>query len=298
MTINEYSRYGICRYTNLNIENTIIALDLDGTTLRTDKSVSDFTVETLRALSEKGAEISFVTGRRKRVAEDVLKPFSFPSRLIANNGTSCYNRPTGKKIYTCHFPREKVEFAIQILSEIERAPVLIIEENDERRDMIMQKSHLEKKVYKDYFERNSDFIFVEKNLRNSFFINKITGMFLSEPNEEIESVISFLKSKTNSEFHYCPLYNLNFLPTHTILEILQPEMTKWNGICHLKKLIGKENARVFAFGDDHNDIDMLTHADESYAMANAVAEAKSAAKNIAPSNEDDGVAKILAEKFL
>lgn len=279
----------------LNPENIIIALDLDGTLLRSDKSVSDFTVETLKNLSQTGCEIFFVTGRRKRVADDVLKPFDFPSWLIANNGTTCYRRPSSEIIYTHFFPREKVEFIIDTLEQINKKPVLIISDDKIQQDMVMEKSHLDIQVYRDYFEKSKSFIITENILKKSAFIDKVTGIFLTEANTEIQNVISFLKSKTNGNYKFISLDNLNFLPTHTILEILEPSMTKWNAICRLKKIIGKENAKVIAFGDDHNDLDMLSFADESYAMENAIIAAKSASKKIAPSNENDGVAKILTK---
>ena len=282
----------------MNLQNTIIALDLDGTLLRADKSVSEFTVETLRKIGEKGAEIFFVTGRRKRVADDVLKPFVFPARLIANNGTTCFNRMSDERIYTHYFPKEKVEFVTDALAEINRTPVFIIDVDGIVEDMVMERSHLDEKVYSDYYKRSFNYILIEEDIKESEFIDKVTGMFLIKKNEELRNVILFLESKTNGSLEFCSLDNLNFLPTHTILEVLDPGMTKWNAICRLKKIIGKSNAKVIAFGDDHNDIDMLTSADESYAMGNAISGAKAAANYIAPHNEDDGVARVLAEKFL
>ncbi len=43
------------------------------------------------------------------------------------------------------------------------------------------------------------------------------------------------------------------------------------------------------FGDDRNDIEMLAAFENSVAMGNACAEAKAAARHIAPSNDEDGV---------
>jgi hydroxymethylpyrimidine pyrophosphatase-like HAD family hydrolase len=46
-----------------------------------------------------------------------------------------------------------------------------------------------------------------------------------------------------------------------------------------------------------NDIAMLQWAGTSFAMADAHAEAREAAGNVAPSHEEDGVARVLAEVF-
>jgi len=279
----------------MNLQNTIIALDLDGTLLRTDKSVSEFTVNTLRSLSQKGAKICFVTGRRERVAATVLKPFSFPAWLISSNGTACAEWPNRKRIYLHYYPKKTVENLICALSELDRLPVLIIDSDEASEDMVMDESHLEVKVYKDYYNRNKNHIIIEKDIRDSKFLDCVTGIFLTEGNGSIKNVISFLESKNNDKLKFYSLDNLDYLPTHTILEILEQGWTKWDGICRLIDKIGNKETKVIAFGDDHNDIDMLTFADISYAMENAISGAKVAAKYIAPSNNEDGVAKVLIE---
>ena len=52
-----------------------------------------------------------------------------------------------------------------------------------------------------------------------------------------------------------------------------------------------------AFGDYMNDYTMLQEAGESYAMENAIPEIKKIAKYQAPSNNDEGVMKVLKKVF-
>ncbi len=54
---------------------------------------------------------------------------------------------------------------------------------------------------------------------------------------------------------------------------------------------------VIAFGDMPNDLPMLEWAGTSYAMANADPLVLDAADHVAPSNDDDGVARVLTEVF-
>ncbi len=51
------------------------------------------------------------------------------------------------------------------------------------------------------------------------------------------------------------------------------------------------------FGDDYNDIDILSSCGIGVAVENALPEVKKAAKEITESNEQDGVAKWM-ERFL
>ena len=52
---------------------------------------------------------------------------------------------------------------------------------------------------------------------------------------------------------------------------------------------------MIAFGDSHNDIEMLTVAGTGVAMANASAEVRANADHIALSNDEDGIAATLDE---
>ena len=58
---------------------------------------------------------------------------------------------------------------------------------------------------------------------------------------------------------------------------------------------GIEAADVWAFGDMPNDLPMLSWAGRSYAVANAHPEVVAVATDRCASNDDDGVATVLAE---
>ena len=79
------------------------------------------------------------------------------------------------------------------------------------------------------------------------------------------------------------------------LEIIPKTVSKANAILRLKKFLGAEY--IVAFGDGKNDIEMFEIADESYAVENAVDELKAIATGIIESNDSDGVAKWLYNKF-
>ena len=53
-----------------------------------------------------------------------------------------------------------------------------------------------------------------------------------------------------------------------------------------------------AFGDFMNDYDMMKECAESYAMENAHPELKRICKHIAPSNDDNGVMRVIRREIL
>jgi Cof subfamily protein (haloacid dehalogenase superfamily) len=275
----------------------VIALDLDGTVLQDDKSVSAFTVETLQILSRNGLPVFFVTGRDRRIAQNVIPFVDFPSWIILNNGVSAKCLPGWEKVYTHHIPASLRNVVLKSLAEIERYPLFIVEQSGSPVDRVLDARLLDDTVYREYAERHGDCIVIEPDIAASSLLDRALAMCLCEPNECVEEVRSHLTGVLGESIEHRSLDNLNFLPTHTVIEIIEPGWTKSDGIHKLKKILGIEDRIVYAFGDDHNDIDMLVHADRSFAVETAIDAARNAADEIIPSNNDDGVARILRMLF-
>jgi len=73
------------------------------------------------------------------------------------------------------------------------------------------------------------------------------------------------------------------------LEITKKGINKGKALDTLLAKLGVSNEEVAVFGDSENDLSMLTGRPYSFAMANALPNAKSAAKYLTHSNEDEGV---------
>ncbi len=79
------------------------------------------------------------------------------------------------------------------------------------------------------------------------------------------------------------------------MEIIPKHVSKAKAILQVKELLNVDY--VVAFGDGMNDIEMFEVADECYAVENAVGELKKIATGIIGSNEEDGVARWLQERW-
>ena len=76
---------------------------------------------------------------------------------------------------------------------------------------------------------------------------------------------------------------------HGSIDLIVPGCHKASGLKRLVKRWGISPEQCAAFGDGGNDIEMLKYCGHSYAMANAPENVKQAAKQVCPSNEEDGV---------
>jgi hydroxymethylpyrimidine pyrophosphatase-like HAD family hydrolase len=180
---------------------------------------------------------------------------------------------------------------------VARPPVLLVEPAGSPADIVMDRALLHLPVYRRYAEQHAGFVVVEDNLSHSPLLTRVLGMFLCEPLDKINDLRAHLTDVLGDLIEHRSLDNLEYIPDHRILEILEPGHTKWNGIEQLCEALQLDDAYVIAFGDDHNDLDMLTGADLSFAPRNAIQAAKQAADDVIPSNNDDGVALTLRRLF-
>lgn len=81
--------------------------------------------------------------------------------------------------------------------------------------------------------------------------------------------------------------------TPDLLEVLSDGVNKQVALERYARERGVARERVAAFGDQHNDREMLAWAGLGIAMANGSAEARSAADLVTASNDEDGVAAVL-----
>ncbi len=100
--------------------------------------------------------------------------------------------------------------------------------------------------------------------------------------------------RSGKEKYHC-IFQTEIYSGEQWLEIVPKSVSKANAILQLKEDFGIEY--IVAFGDGKNDIEMFEIADESYAVENAVDELKAIAAGIIESNDSDGVAKWLYNKF-
>jgi hydroxymethylpyrimidine pyrophosphatase-like HAD family hydrolase len=81
------------------------------------------------------------------------------------------------------------------------------------------------------------------------------------------------------------------------LTVFAPNVSKGTATLELCRQLGISQEEVFAIGDGPNDLTLLRMAGMGVAMENASAEVKAAARAVAPSNRENGVA-VAIEQFV
>ncbi len=108
---------------------------------------------------------------------------------------------------------------------------------------------------------------------------------------ETPEKIKLFYDKYKDIYHY--VYQKDIYSDEQWLEIMPKDVTKASAVQKLKQIT--QSDYVVVFGDGINDLEMFEVADECYAMSNAEPELKAAATKIIEGNDNDGVARWLAE---
>ena len=251
---------------------SIILSDLDGTLFHNDKSISNFTKETIRRAQAKGILFGICTSRAKVNAIKFLDGIE-PDILITNGGGIVYYQD--KKIYDCEFTVEEICKLIAAAFEVFGEDIIISVDNEHA-------------LYSNSREELGDKFWTYNDF--SDFRETCMKMCIeSLDKEKVEKVASVIG-----------LENVDYLPFSDIpwYKLSKKAATKEKAIEELCRHLNITSSKIAAFGDDFNDIGMLKLCGKSIAMENAIAEVKQAADEVCASNEADGVAQWIKENLL
>lgn len=252
------------------IDIKMVVTDLDGTLLKDDKSISTYTQNVIKQLRNSGILFVVATARPIRAVKEFL-PWVNYDAAIFHNGAVVMDHEALLKNLGIKNPRKIVN---SILADNPNYKIAV-ESND-----VMYSNFNAGEIWPgiDYI-KTSDF----KELEHSYAEKVIVD---AHSMEEMDKLMKYIAD------------DMYLLPSENrIITIHNIQSTKMNGIKTLAERYGISSSQIVAFGDDYNDIDMLSSCGIGVAVENALPEVKKAAKEITESNEQDGVAKWL-ERFL
>ncbi|WP_238882200.1 sugar-phosphatase [Clostridium sp. YIM B02551] len=263
----------------------IIAIDMDGTLLREDKTVSDRTKEAIKKAKELGVKVVLASGRPIEGIDQYLKELNLISEkdyVLSYNGALVLNTETrdvisssllyGKDVHKLYDISKKLGVNIHAFS---RKNGLITPKNSTYTEVEAKINGIEINIMP--FE----------NVAADEEIVKI--MMIDEPD-----ILSDAIKKLPKELYekYTVVQS-----TPYFLEFLNKDSNKGTGIEALAAHLGISKEEVICVGDAGNDHHMIEYAGLGVAMGNATNEIKDIASYVTKSNEEDGVAEVI-EKFI
>ncbi len=255
------------------MEYEILFSDVDGTLLDSRHELSPRTLSALRKAHEQGCRIVIASGHCADGMNDVIKHFDFPVSLSTLNGAYVLDS-TGRLVSQSPFEKETA-LEISHLLKKHGMGYLYFSGRQWGSGIDMDYS-LEKGVV-----RSSGLHLPLEEVVRTRSVHKILAVARQDDarrhafEEEIRSVF--------------PDYMI--MPSSSIyMEINTPGTSKGLSVDRLCSYYGIPVRKSVAFGDYDNDISMFRAAGHSVCLANGSSNAMENADEIAPSNDEDGLA--------
>ena len=279
-------------YVNTDLANKdirLIAFDLDGTLLNSDKVLTPRNREALERAAEKGILIVPTTGRLFKGIPSEIRQFPFLRYAVTINGAAVFDTETGDNLYRAEIPPEK---AIEIMTYLDQFPVIY-------------------DCYKDNTGWMTQSMWDQAEIfaPNAYYVHSIRTNrkpvpelkeFLRQQGGSVQKIQLF---STDPELRTSLLREIPLRFSHLAVsssvsrnvEINHENAHKGAALLALASHLGLDRSQVMAFGDGLNDISMIREAGIGVAMENAVEEVKAVADLITGSCEESGVADVIEQ---
>lgn len=266
-------------------EIKLIALDLDGTLLNSNKELTPVTAAALQSAAAHGIEIVPTTGRFYNAMPEAVRALPFLHYVITINGAEVLDLRTGQVIYRAELPWQQ---AVEVMKELDRYPVIY-----------------------DCFQANAAYMTGAMKARiDEMAASPHYRKMLRELRQDVPELKAFLAERQLGVQKFQLFTNQPQVRLHLLeelprkfpglcvsssvpdnVEVNQARANKGEALLALAAHLGLKREQTLAFGDGLNDLSMLEAAGIGVAMANACPEALAAADETTASCDEDGVAR-------
>ncbi|HLG76206.1 MAG TPA: Cof-type HAD-IIB family hydrolase [Ktedonobacteraceae bacterium] len=260
----------------------LLAIDLDGTLLTPQHTISSRTRHALEQAIAAGVTVVIATGQKRDVLQAVCAGLPLHGPQIMYNGALVADIETGTVLYERLLPPELVLPALSALRD--------------------------QRLYRAYFTHESVYVDTNTPGARDWYrppvppvreLDDITSIYpqaclkligVGSP-QTLLAKRQALQKRFQSQLYVTQ-------SSHNLIELLHPDVSKENALRTIAAQLGIAAEEIMALGDSHNDVGMLRFAGMGVAMGNASAEVKAAARSITTSNAEHGVAVAIEQMIL
>ncbi len=254
---------------------SLLLFDLDGTLLRSDKTISKRTLQILNQCREKGLKIGVSTSRSEPNSLVYLNELN-PDVLISSGGALL---KSGKEyIFRAEFSSDETKMMISTAREVcgDDCEITI--------DTIKSNYWNYKTDPKNDDKNWGDSIYTDFSDFSERALKMCVQIFDEKKANELAARLSECDCIRFSDGYWYKFTKKN--------------ITKENAILKIAETLGFSTESIIAFGDDFADIGMLELCGTGVAMGNAIDEVKNKADIVIDSNDEDGIADFIEKLFL
>ena len=265
----------------------ILALDLDGTLLDSEKRLSEVNRNALAVAAAKGVLVVPTTGRFFGMMPPAVRDLPFVRYAITVNGAQVYDRETDSAIVREELPLDK---ALAVMRFLDGFDVIYdcYQDNWGRMTQSMQDKAEE-------YAQDPHYVKMIREFRQPYPDLK---EYLAGTGRDVQKIMLFARDPAVRDAIAAVLptrFDGLAISTSTFnnLEINAASAHKGRALERFAAHLGLSLENCMAFGDGLNDLSMVRMAGIGVAMANAMPEVLAAANYVTLSNDEDGVSAAL-----
>ena len=268
----------------------LLAIDIDGTLVNTRDELTPATRAALTRAGEAGIQVVLATGRRYSRTLHLVEPLGIDVPLVTASGALVKDPRDHRTLFCAEFDPGVLVRMLEVVAGRGYEPVLCGDTFLEGFDFYLARADVKSPELGEYLRVNADCGRIVPDM----LANPPRGVFFgfamgtrAEMRGLQDALRRELPGRLSSHVLRSPKY------TGFMCEVAPAGVTKWSAIRRLAAGWGIDDAAICAVGDDVNDIPMIRAAGLGVAMGNALPEVKAAADRIAPSQDDDGLVRVV-----
>ncbi len=260
----------------------LIAIDLDGTLLTEQKSISKHNKQVIKKAIQMGHIVCIATGRPYRASQMYYQELQLNTPMVNFNGAFIHH-PHNKEFGFYHTPLE-LTTAKTIIETCEA----------------FQVKNIMVEIIDDFYIRYYDEVLIKTftmgespikfgNLHH-ILTDHPTSILIHPQDNHVEQLRKLLKTA-----HAEVINQRVWGAPWNVIEIVKAGLNKAIGLEKIAQYYSIPKERIIAFGDEDNDLEMIEYAGIGVAMGNAIPQLKTIADKITLTNELDGIAVFLED---
>lgn len=266
----------------------LLALDIDGTILRDDGTLSPLMLEVLQKIqNEKGVLVTLVSGRLVSSMKELAQKLDIRIPIISSNGAVIFDLRSGNKLFFRPIPVATAKTVLAYLEDHLPRDLLVNHENGfyiNRHNSLLHIPDPSPWVR----ERLARCTVVDR-LADGVHFDPLKISILEETERIPETVDRLAKG-------FGAVLNI-YASSEFSIDLNASQVSKGQTLARLAARLGIRREEIMAAGNAENDLDMIQFAGVGVAMGNAPPAVRQAADVVAGDNNEDGLALLLKDYF-
>jgi 5-amino-6-(5-phospho-D-ribitylamino)uracil phosphatase len=261
------------------MERMLIGLDIDGTIVHEDDTLTDRVADAVRAVVDAGHVVVLATGRSQRTTESTAVRLGIePSHLVSANGALVLER-RGERYEPIHVETFDPSAALRTIAKGLPTGSFMVEDATGHRRYTngMIDWNLDDAEHVDF---------------EGLFAQPAMRVVVMSPDHDVDEFLEIVESMGLHKVSYAIGYS-------SWLDIAPEGVNKATGLTIVADRLGIPRERILVVGDGRNDMEMFEWAvaggGRAVAMGQAPAEVHAAAGEVTADVHEDGLAMVLEE---